>query len=105
MTYDADSRRLAVYQLPKHPWPVERGRGVAETTAPGSRPAAGAALVMAAAVESRDDGKVLTHSHFNGKIDAPRVFDRALSSDEIEAPGARWGLAGGRGTGRRLGLQ
>jgi len=85
MTYDADSRRLAVYQLPKHPWPVERGRGVAVTTAPGSRPPAGAPLVMAAAVESHDDGAVLTHSHFNGKIDAPRVYDRALSSDEIEA--------------------
>jgi len=85
MTYDAGSRRLAVYQLPKHPWPVERGRGVAVTTAPGSRPSVGAPLVMAAAVESREGGKVLTHSHFNGKIDAPRVYDRALSSEEIES--------------------
>jgi len=85
MTYDAGSNRLAVYQLPKHPWPVERGRGVAVTTARGSRPPAGAPLVMAAAVESREGDTVLTHSHFNGKIDAPRIYDRALSGDEVEA--------------------
>ena len=28
---------------------------------------------------------MLTNSHFNGKIDAPRLYDRALSSDEIGA--------------------
>ena len=85
MSCDAASRRLAVYQLPKHPWPVELGRGHATTTAPASRPADGAPLVMAAAVESREGDTVLTNSHFNGKIDAPRVYDRALSGDEIEA--------------------
>ncbi len=85
MTYDANSRRLAVYQLPKHPWPVERGRGTATTTAPSVRPAVGAPLVLAAALESHEGDTVLTNSHFNGKIDAPRVYDRALSGDEIEA--------------------
>ena len=124
MTYDGTSRTLSVYQIPKHLWPVERGRGYATmtlpgaqsagetplvdhqrtlegmehgsavqeflahpppTTAPSVRPAAGAPLLMAAALESLEGGAVLTNSHFNGKIDAPRLYDRALSSDEIGA--------------------
>ncbi len=85
MTYDGASRTLSVYQVPRHLWPVEGGRGFATTTALSARPAAGAPLLMAAALESHEDGAVLTNSHFNGRIDAPRLYDRALSSDEIGA--------------------
>ena len=85
MTYDGASRTLSVYQVPRHLWPVERGRGYVTTTALSARPAAGAPLLMAAALESHEDGAVLTNSHFNGRIDAPRLYDRALSSDEIGA--------------------
>ena len=85
MTYDGASRTLSVYQVPRHLWPVERGRGYVTTTALSARPAAGTPLLMAAALESHEDGAVLTNSHFNGRIDAPRLYDRALASDEIGA--------------------
>ena len=85
ITYDGASRTLSVYQVPRHLWPVERGRGYVTTTALSARPAAGTPLLMAAALESHEDGAVLTNSHFNGRIDAPRLYDRALSSDEIGA--------------------
>jgi len=83
MTYDAASRELEVHQVPVRAWPVECGRGYGSTRVSGVRPAVGAPVVVAAAVELREGESLLTHEHFNGKIDAPRVYDRVLSGDEI----------------------
>ena len=83
MTYNAASQALGVYQIPLHPWPLDRGHGRFEVKTPGSRPRAGAPLLIAAAAKSHEGDTVLTHEHFNGKIDAPRVYGRAMTNEEI----------------------
>jgi N,N-dimethylformamidase len=87
-TYDAERGLARVEQAPLRTWPGIAGVAVAE--GPAAAPASSnAALALAA----RDhDGQL--RDHFNGRIDSPRVFARALAPGEDgTCPLAAWDLA------------
>jgi N,N-dimethylformamidase len=84
-TFDAAAGTVTLYEQPVSNWPEDDTRVV---TTKVSVKAAGESMVplLMAAFWDRNDGKdALTGGHLNGKIDSPRVFNRALSRDEIDA--------------------
>jgi len=69
---------------------------------------AGVPLVMAGWVESGDASRPIVGGHFNGKLDRPKIYGRALGREEVLALGAggepaaegllaRWDFAAGIG--------
>src|SRR5262249_24377603 len=41
--------------------------------------------LLIAAVHMREGSEIVVAGHFNGKLEGPKIFDRALSLEEIEA--------------------
>ena len=83
-SYDARTRRLAVYQEPLRGYATVRDAARATATSKLKRVAPGPGpLVMAARILSAARGRVRTRAHYNGKIDSPRLSDRALSRAEM----------------------
>ena len=81
-TFDAATRNLTVYQQPMDGYPNDPTRVVvAQSTEIAGPASTGVPLLMAAHWAA--DGEV--GGHYNGKIDNPRVYGRALSRAEIEA--------------------
>src|SRR5207248_8942773 len=86
-TFNPDARTVRLYQelLPR--WPLEDARVVVEGSidagGPGQRPVplliGGGYMLPAAARQMAVGGR------YNGKIDSPRIFSRALEPGEIEA--------------------
>ena len=83
-TFDAQSGTLAVYQEPLRTWPHDPTRGVA-TASTNSRTVhtTTADFLMAGLWQAGADGESRVERHFNGKLDRPRVFRRALSQEEL----------------------
>ena len=102
-TFDASSGRVALYQQPGKVWPGD-GNGPVEAEISTSLRSIGvttAPLLMAALWEHRN-GESETAGYFNGKIENPRIFDRALTKEEMvlfkggmtpRQPLAQWDLA------------
>lgn len=91
-SYDGASGRVHLRQSPVRRWPVETTRAAVDRTA-SVRPdgAAGDPFLMAGRVDGGKGQLVVSH-HFNGRIDRPRVFGRALTHEEaaaLEAGAAR----------------
>ncbi len=83
-TFDAHSGQIAVYQEPLRTWPQDQTRATATaTTQLQSTPTTEVDCVMAGLWQTGDDGESRVGQHFNGKIDRPGVFRRALSRDEL----------------------
>ncbi len=83
-SFDAATGRIAVDHHPIEGWPREPEAARAErTTALRGIGAAEAPLVMAAAWRGDGDGPAAFGEHFNGKIDRPRLFGRALAVEEM----------------------
>ncbi len=84
-TYDRQSRKVCLYQEPARTWPIDDSSVVAEqatqTRTVGERDIA---FLMAGYWEQTESGKIIVQGHFNGKIDSPRLFGRALNANEIE---------------------
>ena len=88
-SYDAATGAVCLYQELQSNWPVAHARAeVCKTISPLTVGENGEDLLMAAA-----SGPEATH-HFNGKIDNPRLYDRALSVAEADAdtPDCQLGL-------------
>ena len=84
--FDADSRAVALYQLPLTKWPLDESQAVTEQTTRQSAAGANALPLLMAGNWGRDEsGEPVAEGHFNGKIDGPRLFGRALSRAEIES--------------------
>ncbi len=84
-SYDPASGRVVLHQWPARRWPVETTRATVERAAsvrPGG--AAGDPFLMAGLVGSGAERLAVGH-HFNGRLDRPRVFGRALTLEEIVA--------------------
>src|SRR4029079_3739736 len=84
-TYNAKTDEVTLYQLPQkgHPNPTEKvltrkGSGVGSA-------ANEAQLLIGAGWEERQPGGSDKGGLYNGKIDNPRVYNRALSAQEIES--------------------
>ena len=83
-SYDAKTRRIAVYQEPLRRYAtVDDAASAAVTSKLQSVELGAGPLVMAARVERTVKGRAATTAHYNGKIDAPRLSDRALTRAEM----------------------
>jgi N,N-dimethylformamidase len=85
-TYDAPSGEIVLYQKPILTWPMDDSGVIAKMSTrvhvnePNELPVLIAAHWLKRGANHRDTG-----GYFNGKIDAPKVFSRALSANEIDA--------------------
>jgi N,N-dimethylformamidase len=85
-SFDAASGEVRLVQEPLPSWPFDAARDttVAQAELRSFQPADGPFLMATLP----DEQSGLTTAHYNGKIDRPRLFNRALSSAEIAALGA-----------------
>jgi len=91
-TFDSSTQAVTLYQQPVNRFPGDATRTIRQATSTLVAPSAdGAPLLMGAfstASPDRPNGPGLpppVAGYYNGKIDAPRIYDRALSAAEIEA--------------------
>ena len=85
-SFDASSGRITLYQQPHGTWPAETTQ--AEESRSIRIKAAGKSetpFLIAAFCKDRDGAACRPSGHFNGKIEAPKVFGRALTREEIDA--------------------
>jgi N,N-dimethylformamidase len=85
-TFDAQNAQIAVYQEPLRTWPQDQTRAT-ETASTQFQAIHTTQVdcVMAGLWQAGDDGQSRVGRHFNGKIDRPCVFQRALSREELIA--------------------
>lgn len=84
--FDAESGKVTLYQQPVVAWPGDDTGAVVERTVKmKSAGQNGVPLLMAAYWDWHDAERQVAGGHFNGKIDSPRLFGRALSKQEIDA--------------------
>ena len=84
--FDKDSGRLQLFQVPQSNWPSD-GSGVSVNHAVEALPSwhnSCPLLMAASSLEPTPSGRFKAQGLFNGKIDSPRIFKRALEADEIE---------------------
>jgi N,N-dimethylformamidase len=98
-SFDASIGRVTLYQAPQADWPGEETRAVVEKTVPLKSVAQNdVPLLIGAAWYWRDAERTIVGSHYNGKIENPRLVGRALTKQEIE------GLQRGAATAPRDGV-
>ncbi len=85
-SYDAKTGAVVIRQEPVESRPARGARAAVKAKAR-IRPALGddAPLTMAARIGGAAEGRPATTAHYNGKIEAPRLANRALSPDESTA--------------------
>jgi N,N-dimethylformamidase len=89
-SFDAASRRLRVFQQPIAPVPGIDDAGLAERQSERSPGQTDAPLLFAALAGRNVDGRAGPTGHYNGKIDSPCIFNRALDDAECGALGTRF---------------
>src|SRR6185503_11541310 len=89
-TYDAPGGKVTIVQAPISAFPFDPTRAVTERTTTVKGLATNAAPLLIAAMRAPAGG-TLASGHYNGKIDNPRVYGRALTRQELDA------IAAGRG--------
>jgi len=80
-SFDAAARRVLLYQRPLNRFPFDLTRSLVERETAAMSVAPNDAPFLIAAF-SAGSGKV--GGHYNGKIDSPRLYGRALGGDEIQ---------------------
>ena len=83
-SYDAASGRVSVHQEPLMAHAGVDDAGSAVGDAPSAFAGNDSPLVMAARFVREDAGRTVVESHYNGKIDGPRLANRALTRAEME---------------------
>lgn len=87
-TYDAQSGKVTISQQPLTEFSFDPTRMVMErTTAVKGIATNTVPLLIASAWTSLGGGPPVVADHYNGKIDNPRIYGRALSRQEIDAIG------------------
>ncbi len=82
--YDVQKQRVYLYQEPITMWPRDETWAVVERTVePGTPGQHNKSLLMAGYWAQEASGKTVVQGHFNGKIDSPRLFSKALTPQEI----------------------
>ena len=86
-TYSAASREVALYQISVANWPLDDSAVVLRSTVHTAKLGTNSAPLLIAAAHSEKVGRdrVVGRMLYNGKIDSPRIFARALSQNEIDA--------------------
>ena len=86
-SYDAATGRVVLIQQPLRRWPLAPDRAVVthDTSAVGVKAPPSAPLLFAAltAGGAEDTGPIV--APYNGKLDSPRLYNRALSAGEVQA--------------------
>ena len=84
--FDANTHTLRLYQLPLSDWPSDNSSVVIERTVKAQLPGRNGCplLIAATGVGTTNTDRYAALGLYNGKIDSPRVFSRALDADEIE---------------------
>ena len=84
--FDADARKVSLYQEPTGLWPDDGSRAVVDrdtrVAAPGE---SDAPFLMAGYWDRYEPENARVTGHYNGKIDGPRLYGRALTSQEIQS--------------------
>lgn len=83
-TYDEPSGEITLYQKPIVPWPTDEGVVVTISTKRNINEPNEFPLLIAAHWLRTEAKHGATGGHFNGKIDGPKLFSRALTRDEID---------------------
>lgn len=84
--YDGERGKVRLHQEPLTRWPLDDSRVVVERDTYVREATEGdAAFLMAAYWERSDPGGGVVGGHFNGKIDSPRLYGRALGCEELES--------------------
>ena len=83
--FDAEARTVRLFQLPLSNWPGDPSSAAIERSVivQGPPPNSGPLLIAAAGPGGSHTGRFAASDLFNGKIDSPRIFSRALEEDEI----------------------
>ena len=85
VSYDADSGRVVFVQRPQTPFPGDPTRSTVERTAAVRGLAPNEHPLLMAAHWSGSGAAREAAGHYNGKIDNPRIYGRALSPADIDA--------------------
>lgn len=84
VSYNVQTGQVQLYQESQQAWPRDDTRAlVTQTTRVGAIGVQNSAFLMAASWQHAPKGDVIAGCHFNGKIDSPRLFGRALDQAEI----------------------
>ena len=85
-SFDAETGRVELYQKPVVEWPLDKTPPVVEESVSTRTIGQSDAPVLIAGYWSRrDEEAAWVGGHFNGKIESPRIFGRALARSEIES--------------------
>jgi len=85
-TYDADTRKVTLVQKPLREWPGAITTRIHESSIDvGAIEGNRMPLLIGAHWQADRAGNDRPTAHFNGKIENPRVFQKALSSRELDA--------------------
>ncbi len=84
-TFDVATCRAALYQRQLGNWPADSDAPAAERTLGGGAVRDCEAGVCIAAFAEAMKPKVTFSGYFNGKIDSPKLFNRALTAQELSA--------------------
>lgn len=83
---DTKAGRAEIVQRAQRQWPGDPTSGTATSTRlPSPLHAAEAPLLVAATWDDNGSGELVAVDHFNGKIEAPCLFDRRLADEELDA--------------------
>ena len=86
VSYDSSTGRVMLYQQPRTIWPMDETAALVEREIGQLEVAEnGLPLVMAGYCEGEDPSGPRIAGHFNGKIDRPALYGRALSLRELES--------------------
>ncbi len=84
-TFDATTGRVVLYQEPLTDWPLDDSNVVAEhTVQTKTLGTTNAPFLMGAYWAWREATEADATGHYNGKLENPRLFDRALTKEEIQ---------------------
>ena len=84
-SYDAASGKVTIVQQPESAFSFDPTRGVTDRTTPVKAIATNTAPLLIAAAQAPPSGSTKAAGTYNGKIDNPRVYSRALTRQEIDA--------------------
>ena len=85
-TFDAATGRVTLSQEPLSIWATDDSRAsVQHETSLSALGSNDTPVTIAGFAERDESGKKVVLGHFNGKIESPRLYDRALSAQEVSA--------------------
>jgi N,N-dimethylformamidase len=83
VSFDTKTRAAQIVQKPLQEWPLDvSGIELSDSISAGLAPSS-APLLMAASHGNEIDGRLVSGSHYNGKLEAPTLYKRALKLEEI----------------------